>query len=72
VRIEGGGWTQERVPVDGFELASDDATASVLHNERFELILYRRPHPGPEPAIGLTAIWSGHAEHVVLAEVRQL
>ena len=26
VRIQGGGWTQERVPVDGFELESDDAT----------------------------------------------
>src|SRR5688500_6033865 len=25
VRIQGGGWTQERVPVDGFELVSDDA-----------------------------------------------
>ena len=26
VRIQGGGWTQERVPVDGFELESDEAT----------------------------------------------
>src|SRR3954452_6708904 len=29
VRIKGGGWTQARVPVDGFELQSDEATASV-------------------------------------------
>ena len=26
VRIQGGGWTQERVPVDGFEIEHDDAT----------------------------------------------
>ena len=26
VRIQGGGWTQERVPVDGFEVGHDDAT----------------------------------------------
>jgi hypothetical protein len=71
IRINGGGWTQERVPVDGFELDCDDATASLLHNDRFELILYRRPHPGLQPAIGLTATWSGQAEHVVLAEVRE-
>jgi hypothetical protein len=71
VRIRGGGWTQERVPVDGFELASDEATASVLHNDRFELILFRRPVPGPRPAMGLTAIWDGQDEAVVLAEVRE-
>src|SRR4051812_22595145 len=33
VRIQGGGWTQERVPVDGFELISDEAAASVLRND---------------------------------------
>ena len=57
VRIQGGGWTLERVPVDGFELASDDAAASVLRNDRFELTVFRRPVPGPRPAIGLTATW---------------
>ncbi|HVJ95363.1 MAG TPA: hypothetical protein VNC41_00870, partial [Acidimicrobiia bacterium] len=41
VRIQGGGWTLERVPVDGFELESDEANASVLRNDRFELTLYR-------------------------------
>lgn len=69
VRIHGGGWTQERVPVDGFELESDDATASMLHNERFDLTMFRRPVPGPRPAIGLTATWDGQIDAVVLAEV---
>ena len=71
VRIRGGGWTQERVPVDGFELASDEATASVLRNDRFELTLFRRPVPGPHPTMGLTATWDGQREAVVLAEVRE-
>ena len=59
VRIQGGGWTLERVPVDGFELASDDGGPAVLRNERFELIVFRRPVPAPRPAIGLTASWDG-------------
>ncbi len=71
VRIHGGGWTEERVPVDGFELESDDASGSVLHNDRFELTVFRRPVPGPRPAMGLTATWDGQAEPVVLAEVRE-
>ena len=71
VRIEGGGWTQERVPVDGFELESDDTTASVLRNDRFELTVFRRPAPGPRPPIGLTATWEGLPEPVVLAEIRE-
>ena len=71
VRIRGGGWTQERVPVDGFQLVSDDATASVLCNDRFELTVFRRPVPGPRPAIGLTATWDGQGNAVVLAEVRE-
>jgi len=71
VRIQGGGWTQERVPVDGFELMTDDATASVLRNDRFELTVFRRPRPGPRPAIGLTATWDGQDDAVVLAEVSE-
>ena len=69
VRIQGGGWTQERVPVDGFELDSDDATNTLLRNDRFDLTVYRRPVPGPRPAIGLTATWDGQASPVVLAAV---
>jgi hypothetical protein len=72
VRIHGGGWGLERVPVDRFELASDDAGGSVLRNDRFELTVFRRPVRGPQPPIGLTATWEGQAEPVVLAEVTDL
>ena len=71
VRIHGGGWTQERVPVDGFELVSDEAAASLLRNDRFELTVHRRPGPGPRRAIALTATWEGQPDPVVLAEVRE-
>jgi hypothetical protein len=69
VRIEGGGWTQERVPVDGFTLESDDASASRLRNDRFVLTMFRRPVPGPRPPMGLTATWDGRPDSVVLAQV---
>ena len=71
VRIHGGGWGLDRVPVDGFELASDDGGPAVLRNDRFELTLFRRPVPGPRPAVGLTASWDGQQDAVVLAEVRE-
>jgi hypothetical protein len=71
VRIHGGGWTEDRVPVDGFDLVSDEASASVLRNERFELTVFRRPDLGPRPAIGLTASWDGLDGQVVLAGIRE-
>lgn len=71
VRIQGGGWTQERVPVDRFQLGSDDPTNVVFHNDRFELTVFRRPVPGPRPAIGLTASWDAQPNGVVLAELRE-
>jgi len=71
VRIRGGGWTQERVPVDEFAFISEEANACVLANDRFELTFHRRPAQGPQPPIGLTASWDGAASPVVLAEVRE-
>jgi Maltokinase N-terminal cap domain len=49
VRIQGGGWTTERVPVDRFELVSEEANAAVLRNDRFDLTLFRRPLRGGSP-----------------------
>lgn len=71
VRIEGGGWGQRRVPVDGFVEVDDAVEPTVFGNDRFELRVYRRPIIGPRPAIGLTATWHGSSEPVVLAEVRE-
>jgi hypothetical protein len=71
VRIEGGGWGLERVPVDGFELERDEPTGSVLTNDRFELTVFRRPEPGSRPAISLTATWPGQSAPVVLAAIRE-
>jgi hypothetical protein len=71
VRISGGGWGQGPVALDGFELESDEGTAAVLRNDRFELTMFRRPVPGPRPAIGLTANWDGQDGEVVVAEVRE-
>lgn len=71
VRIQGGGWTQERVPVDGFALAGGDPARAVFRNDRFELIVHRCPTPGARPTMGLTATWDGLANPVVLAEVNE-
>ncbi len=70
VRIHGGGWTQERVPVDGFHFEEEDETKAVLRNDRFELTVFRRLASGGRPSIGLTATWPEHPEPVVLAEVK--
>jgi Maltokinase N-terminal cap domain len=71
VRIQGGGWTQERVAVDGFELDSDDSRSVILLNDRFELTVHRHLAAGARPPIGLTATWDGLDQPVVLAEVRE-
>jgi len=71
VRIQGGGWTQDRVPVDRFGIESDDEVSVVFQNDRLELTVFRRPVSRPRPAIGLTATWDGQQDAVVLAEVRE-
>lgn len=71
VRIQGGGWTQERVPVDGFEIEHSDEATVVFRDDRFSLTVYRRPVPGPRPPMGLTATWDEQPNSVVLAEVTE-
>lgn len=69
LRIRGGGWGEERVPVDRFECDRYDATDVVLRNERLEMVVHRRPMTGPQPRIGLTACREDWSEPVVLTEV---
>ena len=71
VRIQGGGWTQERGVGASPTSCCCTAAGAVLHNDRFEMTVFRRPVPGPRPAIGLTATWNDQREPVVLAEVRE-
>src|SRR4051794_37699981 len=66
VRIEGGGWTQARVPVDGFVLESDDAAASILRSDRFELTFFRRPAAGARTPMALIATWDDQRAPVLL------
>jgi hypothetical protein len=70
LRLAGGGWSSERVPVDGFALEAEAGDWAVLRNDRFDLRVARRPLPGVKPPIGLTATWPGQDAPVVLAEVR--
>lgn len=73
VRVQGGGWGMERVPVDGFALASDgDDGVAIVRSESLELRVHRRPAVGARPTIGLTATWETQADPVVLAEVVRL
>jgi hypothetical protein len=72
VRIQGGGWTLERVPVDGFTSTTLDDADAVFTNGALEMTVHRRPQPGVRPPIGLTATWIDHPEPIVLAEVRDL
>ena len=71
VRIEGGGWTGARVPVDGFEPVADDGTTSILRNDRFELRFHRRVAAGPRPSMGLSASWPDQDRPVLLASVAE-
>jgi hypothetical protein len=71
VRIQGGGWTQERVPVDEFDVEQDDGNSVVFGNDRFELTVFRRPVAGSRPAMGLTATWDGQPNPVILAQVAE-
>ncbi len=71
VRIHGGGWTQGLVPVEGLEFESESESTSVLHNDRFELTVFRRPVAGERPSIGITASLDGSDQEVVLAQIRE-
>lgn len=71
VRIRGGGWTQERVSVDGFARTNDDDRTVQLSNNQFDLTFHRFPVAGNQPPMGLTATWESQADPVVLSEVAE-
>jgi hypothetical protein len=52
-------------------MAARGLHAVAVHNDRFDLTLFRRPVPGPKPAIGLTATWDGQIDAAVLTEVSE-
>jgi hypothetical protein len=71
VRIQGGGWSLERVPVDGWQSdAGDDVTAR-FRNDRFTLTAHRAPVVAPRPTMALTATWPAQDAPVLLAEVAE-
>ena len=72
VRIRGGGWGLERVPIDGFQSDAVDGTEVAFRNDRFEMTVHRQPTVGAQPAIGLTGSWSGQDDPLVLTEVREI
>ncbi len=72
VRITGGGWSGQRVPVNEF-VPTDSANAGdpiMLRNDGFELEFHRHPEPAERPPLGLTATWDGLDQPVLLAAVR--
>jgi len=71
VRITGGGWTQERVSVDGFTSDERDGAVAVFVNERFELTVHRLPTTTPRTPLGLAATWDSQQEPVLLATVAE-
>lgn len=71
VRIEGGGWTGERVPVDGFEPVSDGGATVLMRNDRFDLVFHRRVPFESRPSMGLAASWPGQDEPVLLARIAE-
>ena len=72
VRLSGGGWSIERVPVDGFDVFEDHSERVVLRNDRFSMTAFRRPVTAPSPSIGLTATWPEQLEPILLAEVSEV
>lgn len=71
VRLEGGGWGEQPVAVDGFADPTHEGHTATMVNDRFELNVHRRPAAGNRPPMGLTATWPEQVEPVALTVVRQ-
>lgn len=72
VRLDGGGWTRERVSVDGFVEVSDGGASTVsFANDRFDLVVHRQLVPSDAPGLGLRASWDGQGQPVLLTEMTE-
>ena len=67
----GGGWSGERIPLDGFVTEDPIADTVVASNGRFELTIHRSPKIGPCPPMGLAAACAAVPNPVVLAAVEE-
>lgn len=72
VRISGGGGGLDRVAVDAMVTDAVSTAAPTFANDRFEMTVHRQLRPGSQPPIGLTAMWDGLSDRVVLTEVTAL
>lgn len=70
VELNGGGWTLDSAPVDGFQRQSDDSDVVTFSNDHFDMAVHRRPQPGSRPSIGLTATTRERPDPIVLTEIR--
>ncbi len=57
VRISGGGWTTERVVVDGFEIVDHHDDGVTLRGGDLDLRFYRTPVAASSASMTLTASW---------------
>lgn len=73
VRVQGGGWTQERAAVSEFKVESSDPETGrlVFTNDRFRLQFLRRPATEARPLMGLSATWDGLPDPVLLTTVTE-
>lgn len=71
VRIQGGGWTDERASVHGFEPVSANGQIATFANERFGLTVHRRLAPTAGLSLNLTATWPGQPAGHVLATISE-
>lgn len=70
VQLQGGGWKGGPVAVDGFASPDVQAETVTLRNDRFELIVFRRPAERDQPKMGLRASCEGQPNPVVLVEIK--
>jgi len=72
VTISGGGWGREPVPIDRLERTAGDDLTPTFSNDRFAMVVHRRPLPAPAPPIGLVARTEAMVDPVVVVTVDRI